>query len=230
MPPPRPLIAVALSLSGLSLLLAFSITGAADVQAPKMWQASAEACGEYAGTSTFGFCLQRLSAQAERLEEMVGICAGSGEWEVACRVAWVRAHIEDRRTDRDALLAGCGADPDCNFVVTDLRPIGSIKDQLDDCAEHVRPYLGDCAGHTLRRFHPLTASPELPALLNEAEPWMYQHIAAWAGVAVGCGGPGSCDDAGPLARDCAPWRDRYAKSPASCPSATPLHTRKVQVN
>ena len=230
MPPPRPLLTAILGVAGLSLLLASTITDAADLGAPAVWPESAEACGGYVGTSTFGFCLQRLSAQAERLEEMVGICAGSGEWEVACRTAWVRAQLGERRTSRDTLLAGCGADPDCNFMVADIRPQGSLLEQLQDCAEHVRPYLGDCAGHTLRRHHPLTASPELPALLAGAEPWMNQHIAAWGGVGVGCGGPGDCADLGELAQDCAPWRDRYAATPAACPASTPVHAPRGWVN
>lgn len=222
--PPRPfLTTAALTVAGGAALVAATMTGAADYVVPVVWAESAESCGAYAGSSTYSFCLQRVSAQAARLEEMVGICAGSGEWEVECRVAWVRAHINDRRTSRELLVAGCGGDPDCLFVVTDLRPSGTVIEQLNDCATLVRPFLGDCAGHTLRRHHPLTASTGLQEAIAEAEPWMNPHLAAWGGVAVACGGPGSCADLGPLAKACEPWRARYEKNPEACPSLTPRH-------
>lgn len=185
--------------------------GATDVGVP--------ACAAYLGhPETYGYCLYKQAAELPDAAAVERVCPAAGDWEAACRQAFVARWMRpDSGYSTDQLLALCKRAPDCAFELLDFRPMEDTAGQVARCEAHTGPFAEHCVGHALQRWYftePDAAGVEAMLALPTKED---RRVAFFVGAVVACRGIGACGGAPARAAACESAVTSFRDNPLSCP-------------
>ena len=160
----------------------------------------------------YGYCL--TSEASSTALDATSACAPAGDWEGACRDAWVTTRLPTE-LGTDELLQACGTD-DCRFQVIDTRRAPDPFEQLALCAEHAGVHEEDCVRHALGGW--LSSAPDAAAVarlqeeLGDRPRLAGRHAAA----AIACHGEGACGGSEEVQRHCTLSLEEIAADPGFC--------------
>jgi hypothetical protein len=161
-------------------------------------------CAPYGDVeSLWEYCGLRELEALDSATEADAYCGGLGSWEGLCRTTWISSRLQpDSGVSREELLRVCAGAPDCAFEVLDWRPADDVLDQLEFCREHSAGQREDCAVHALERWAAGRPDAAERARIVAASTSYPKWVGEYLGVAIGCGGEGSCAGSPEVVRWC----------------------------
>ena len=155
------------------------------------------ACAQYKGKEkVYGYCLSKYVVSIMAVDEMLPVCAETGEWADRCRHTWVSARQRlDSGYSTGTLLNVCMGYEDCIFELLSFRYAKDVYAQVERCVAWTDKYEEDCIDHAIQHwyFDDHTAA-EIDELINTLGPAHPERVSYWVAATVTCGGSGSCGD------------------------------------
>lgn len=170
--------------------------------------------------NAWGYCVYKHAGGFPTAADVEALCPTSGDWEDACRHAWVAGRMAPGSGfETSQLLEVCGDNADCSFELLDFRPEAEVTDQIAQCTDHAGRHADECVGHAMQRWWiagPDAAEVVRVSSLNAGYP---RKIGYQIAVSTFCSGVGTCAGYGENQSICETQVDIFRRRPETCPSA-----------
>lgn len=183
-----------------------------------------DGCDKYRDVQpeTYGYCLARRAPGLGSPEEVEQVCGAAGQWEEACRQAWVVSRLRPPAPAPVDVLRACGGSSACALDALDVAPHPELATQLNRCHQYAGTYTRDCVGHSFSRWMAAGPSEEAIATARASIGQDADGLGAVLGLRAKCGGIGDCSGDDEVARACADLVRSIGNRPHACDGAWPI--------